>query len=324
MRRILVLLSVALGACRGLPPIPDPSLTPCQRARVSRVLACAQEQESEGCKTARAAETAACTVEPPPPPPPPPEPTCETDPTLCPPPPPPDPTCETDPSLCPPPPPPPTPGSVVWNETSTNDVECRPEAPRHLAVVRAAQKRVPLVPGEGEARYHPRVCADLRAHELDCAWYGEELAVAAEEGFSENYDLILANGNAREAAYMSTCRPATRSAPLESPEEFSWPQEPKVIRAKVHVPSTQRGDGRAVIDAVALACGPFCPAPRQCCPACGPEGTEGRKECDRAFAVYWEGGEEHPSNPWLRFARPGVRVRACLYSQLCSDWVTAN
>jgi len=238
--------------------------------------------------------------------------------------PPPPPTCETDPTLCPPPP---DDTAVKWKQT-TNDDDCVVRVSRFTPQVRAAQIRVPLKPGEDETTYYTRLCnsalrnppADAVGPPFDCAMYGEELAVAQSSGFSENYDLIFGNGNSRPAAYASTCTPATRSEAIpKGTPGLTYPRPVNQVRAKVHVPAAQRPDGRAVLDGVALTCEAAC-APRQCCPACGPEGTPGREACDRALGPTWTGGEEHPTNPWLRFVRPGQRARVCVES-VCSEWV---
>jgi hypothetical protein len=222
---------------------------------------------------------------------------------------------------------------VAWKETEQGGPDlCGVATSRHLEAVRAAQIAVPLIPGEDEGAYYTRLCnAALRPKGLDCAFYGEELAVAETAALSENYDLILASGGTRAAFYASTCTPATRSAPIPAsipappPDPpagggaATWPKRVDQVRAKVHVPASQRGDGRAVIDAVALTCDAAC-APRTCCPACGPEGSPGREECDRSLPVLWEGGQEHPSNPWLRFLPAGQRARVCV-GAACSEWV---
>jgi hypothetical protein len=228
------------------------------------------------------------------------------------------PTCETDPRLCPPPP-----TSVTWhNDDPANpndDSDCVVRVPAYTDSVRAAQVSVPLIPGEKEAQYYPRLCNAALRPGFDCAMYGEELAVAQNSGFSENYDLIFGNGNSRPAAYASTCQPATRTEAFGTTPTISYPRPVAQVRAKVHVPAAQRPDGRAVLDGVALTCELAC-SPRSCCPACGPEGTPGREECDRGLNPVWQGGEEHPTNPWLRFARPGVRAKVCV-DAICSDWV---
>jgi hypothetical protein len=234
---------------------------------------------------------------------------------------------------------------VSWKQTEVGPDVCVLATPHHLEAVRAAQARVPLVPGEGEAGYHPRICAALRADGLDCAWYGEELAVARDSSHSENYDLVLASGHSRLAFYASTCTPATRSttidplapAPLPAIGRVPvFPQRVDAIRAKVHVPADRRPDGQAVIDSVGLwSCRglPECQcggAPRDAIPACGCESDDAARKaeivaCSMQLAedvgLRWEAGTDHPSNPWLHLAAPGVRVRVCTAAGVCSAFV---
>lgn len=253
------------------------------------------------------------------------------DPAQCPVEPPPPPTCETDPRLCPPPP-----TSVTWHhddpDNPSDDSDCVVRVPAYTDSVRAAQVRVPLIPGENEHTYYPRLCnAGLRPV-FDCALYGEELAVAQNSGFSENYDLIFGNGNSRPAAYASTCNPATRTEAIRTTPPTSYPRPVAQVRAKVHLSAAERPGagicpGSAILDGVALTCELAC-APRSCCPACGPEGTPGREQCDRGLNPVWQGGEVHPTNPWLRCARPGVSAKVCVDQTdaegrtrtVCSDW----
>ena len=107
--------------------------------------------------------------------------------------------------------------------------------------------------------------------------------------------------------------PDPTPSPDPAPGRWRYPAQVAQVRAKVHVTAAERPDGRALMDAVALACGPNEDFPtRQCWPACGPEGGEGRISCDQSLPAYWIGGSAHRSNPWLRFAVPGETVRACV------------
>jgi hypothetical protein len=233
-------------------------------------------------------------------------------------------------------PPPPSSG-VKWNESeapgSAREV-CGKATPKHLAAVLATLKGEPPTTTESEATFYARICPRVRAAlpGCDCAMYAEELAVACDSSRSENYDVLAWGSEIQanrlrtgEGTYQTTCAPASRSADIGDvaapPPSGSYPRPVFQVRAKVHVPAAQRPDGRAVLDAVALSCGenPDFPG-RQCWPSCGPEGSAGREECDRALAVKWEGGDEHPSNPWLRLVRPGQRARVCV-GVPCSDWV---
>lgn len=67
-------------------------------------------------------------------------------------------------------------------------------------------------------------------------------------------------------------------------------------------------------------------------PACGPEAAEGddtRKAeivaCSSKLAedlkVKWTGGKDHPSNPWLHFARPNETVKVCTSTGVCGEAV---
>ena len=231
----------------------------------------------------------------------------------------------------------PVPTPVEWKETDDSD-RCQPEISEHLGAVRAAQVKVPLIAGEKEHDYYPRVCEEaLRPAGFDCAFYSEELAVASFSDKSENFDLILANGKPRLAFYASTCRPATRSETIGDtpgpepmptpPPSSSYPRKVEQVRAKIHVPAAERSDGLAIADAVALACGQNVDFPgRQCWPACGSESNPEREQCDRDLPVFWAGGQAHPTNPWLRKVAVGQSVRACVAatatlggSDVCSD-----
>lgn len=91
-----------------------------------------------------------------------------------------------------------------------------------------------------------------------------------------------------------------------------YPRKVDQVRIKVHIPSSERFDRRAIMDGVALACGDNLDFQgRRCWPASGPEGTPNRDVYDRLMPAYWIGGQPH-SNPWLRFAAPGESVRACV------------
>lgn len=250
------------------------------------------------------------------------------------------------------PPPPPADGGVSWKQTEVGPDVCGVATPHLLEAVRAAQARVPLVVGEGEAGYHPRICADLRAAGLDCGWYGEELAVARDSSRSENFDLVLASGASRLAFYASTCTPATRSEaigtdaavdPTPTPAAGTWPQAVNAIRAKLHkvAGTSPRFPGMAMIDSVGLwNCRglPVCTVgtlKRDYIPACGPEANEDDNDrkaeivaCAAKLAkdigLRWEGGSNHPDNDWLHLVAPGARSRACTAAGVCSDWVTGQ
>lgn len=337
---LLVGALVALTGCGGI-PIPDNTLTPCQRAKVERLIAC--QTAGPRCGSAIEVEAQACgsTTEPPPNPDPPdepePEPVCAVGQTCgcwhrpptkpwekladCPVP---DPEPEPDPE----------PQSGDWKDSDgTEECVALNAGGKYLLEVQGALQRAldaqaitdPWVKGE-EALYTALV-PFLKQHGLQAALLTEELAVQRGEGFSENYDTLRSNGRlilSGAGLYKSTCKPALRTkalaeaAPPGDPNR--WPKPISEVRIKVHVPAANRSDGRAVIDGVALHCGTSDSAfpGRNCYPACGPEDFAGREQCDRNNPPDWSGGDEHPSNPWLRFARPGTSVVACIRGITCS------
>jgi len=330
MRNLALVLAASLA-------VMAPTCTPseCERLKAEAERICSAGP-SQACDLAKAA-LAACAPQPTPTPTP--APTPQPTPT-------PEPTPTPTPTPAPTPTPEPTPGtSVQWKETDDAD-RCQALVSEHLGAVRAAQVKVPLVAGEKEHDYYPRVCNEaLRPAGFDCAFYSEELAVASFTDKSENFDLILANGQPRLAFYASTCSPATRSEAIAGapgpqptptpapspPPASSYPRKVEQVRAKIHVPAAERPNGLAIADAVALACGQNEDFPgRQCWPACGPEGP-GREECDRGLPVFWAGGQEHPTNPWLRKVAVGASVRACVGSSatlggldICSESVVGR
>jgi hypothetical protein len=107
--------------------------------------------------------------------------------------------------------------------------------------------------------------------------------------------------------------PVIEPPTVQLPEGAGYPRKVQLVRAKIHVPGSDRPDGNAIVDAVALACGdnPDFPT-RTCWPACGPEHSPLREMCDRALPMFWVGGLPHPSNPWLHRAAPGESVRVCV------------
>jgi len=154
----------------------------------------------------------------------------------------------------------------------------------------------------------------LDARGLLGALYGEELAVSGQQLSSENYDLLLSSGNRRTGAstYRSTCKPATRSAPLV--DRSQYPTSVDEIRIKWH-------NGWA--DATALHRNvppdPNFPVSRQHVPACGPEGP-GHFDCSQSIPPRWEGpGIVNPNNVWL-FKPDDQPVRACV-NLVCSPWL---
>lgn len=303
---LLLILMLSLPGC-GLVVIPDPEPTPPPPDEEPVVI----------CPPGMMLENGICVSIPPPPPP---------------------------TTLPPPPPPPPPPSTFQWRESDDSDlcVAAVSEAnadlgiaassaapPEFLADVEAMTREVPLVQGESEATYYARLVPACQARGLHCALYGEELAVARVKGASENYDRILNSGKPRVGmgSFRSRCFPATRSAPLEAPTGglVTYPAPVAQVRIKVHTPAAQRADGLALMDGVALARGDNAQFPgRLFWPACGPEGSVGREDCDRALVVRWEGrGRNHKSNPWLYHAKPGTMVRACV-GAICSEPVGAH
>ena len=262
------------------------------------------------------------------------------------------PTPEPTPVPTPPPEPEPTPSPVPLPEVNWNDSTSADNCPEggvgeHREVVEGVltdlvESGVVSFPFVGkEADLYNLMVAGLGEEGLASALYGEELAVASGNSRSENYDLLLSSKERRigPSTFRSTCFPATRSeslgasptpgpTPPSSPGDF-WSDRPKhpcvEVRIKLFVPSSQRPDGRAVIDGVALfQCGgrPECGG-RARFPVCGLEGDPLTFECSVANPPTWKGGDEHPTNPWLRFARPGTRVKAT-YKGVESNEVVAR
>lgn len=276
-------IALTLSACGGnIPPIPwpVPSPTPCPPGEHSEtffgVPVCVPNPIPEP------------TPEPTPTPTPTPEPTPEPTPT-------------------------PTPPSDdnYWKETDDNDKCVRVgEDGLYRVDVELALDQAGLSwpTGLREAQVYAKMAPYLQTMGYQTALYGEELAVSNQKSFSENYDLVLATGARRtgSSTYRSTCRPATRSAILDTGTipipESPYPYRVDKITIKWH-------NGWA--DGTALHCGtPNASFPgRQCWPACGPDGP-GRVECDKSLNPYWEGpGKNHPTNPWM--FRPTASCRVC-------------
>lgn len=336
---LLVGLLVVLTGCGGAVPLPDVTLTPCQQAKVARVLICQQDPAGDQCRRAEADEGRACQA-PDPTPDPDPEPEPEPDPS---------PVCKVGETCgcwhrpppgpwvkfpdCPTPDPDPLPEPLPEPEwrTANGTEECPRGAQGKYRLevqqaARAAFDEGTIVSPwtKGEKALYNALIPYLIPHRLKGAFFYEEFAVQRGEGFSENYDLLRADGSlmlSGDGLYKSTCTPALRTEELPV-KSTAWPQLPvSTVRIKVHVPATARPDGRAVLDGVALHCGAKVPefGDRLCYPAGGPEGTKERDAIDRGLLKpTWFGGEEHPSNPWLYFARPGATVTACVLG-VCSD-----
>lgn len=200
--------------------------------------------------------------------------------------------------------------------------------------------------GGDEAGLYAFLALAFRARGLDVAIFGEELAVARDASVSANYDLLAVGGAIRRppGAYRSSCFPAMRSAvlelsPVSTPGSMTWPQRVDQIRAKLHVPSSQRGDGFAVMDSVALwNCRglDICTVgglKRDFVPACGIESDDPVRQAEivacaaklaQDVGLRWEGPGRENVNRWLWFAPAGARVRACTAAGTCSELMEAR
>jgi hypothetical protein len=143
----------------------------------------------------------------------------------------------------------------------------------------------------GEKALYSQMVDALKKRGLDSNQYGEELAVAKESSRSENYDLLLSNGNRRTGpgAFASFCKPATRSDTLTQapPPSTSCPFTHAEFLSSGRWQSfkvTAGAGTRKNVDATPVTCNAVKCAEigwptRQCCPA-GTEEDSNLGECN--------------------------------------------